>query len=86
MKRKFWNGIGIQVPVTDPVLQGMLKRILIVLDKDRSRIRFLEERIRNLEMFSDGKIKFGVGMFKMLPVPKQDNGEAEDDYITEDVQ
>ena len=83
MKRKFWNGIEIQVPVTDPVLQGMLKRILIVLDKDRSRIHFLEERIRNLERFSDGKIKFGVGMFKMLPISK-DDGEAEDDYITED--
>ena len=85
MKRKFWNGIEIQVPVTDPVLQGMLKRILIVLDKDRSRIHFLEERIRNLERFSDGKIKFGVGMFKMLPISK-DDGEAEDDYITEDEQ
>ena len=85
MKRKFWNGIELQVPVTDPVLQGMLKRILIVLDKDRSRIRFLEERIRNLEMFSDGKIKIGVGTFKMLPIQK-DDGEAEDDYITEDEQ
>ena len=76
MKRKFWNGIELQVPVTDPVLQGMLKRILVNQEK-------MKERLRNLERISDGNFKIGVGTFKMLPINKN---VEQDDYIVEDEQ
>ena len=73
-KKKFWNGIEIQIPATDPVLQGMLKRILANQEK-------MKERLRNLERISDGNFKIGVGTFKMLPINKN---VEQDDYIVED--